>query len=96
MITKDAYKLKIESEVELVQAKLSEFKARAKITTADARIKYAQQVEALEQKVDDTKAKLKELGNASDDAWVQFKGGVEQAWDGFSTAVSDLAAKFKD
>jgi len=41
-----------------VQAKLSELKAGVKSSAAGARIKYAKQVDELEQKMDITKAKL--------------------------------------
>ncbi len=96
MSTKEAYKQKIEAELELAQAKLAEFKAQAKSSAADARIKHAKQVEELEQKVDATKAKLKELGEASDDAWEQLKVGVESAWGALSAAIRNAAAKFKE
>jgi hypothetical protein len=38
MSTKEAYKQKLEAEVELAQAKLAELKAEAKISAADTRI----------------------------------------------------------
>jgi hypothetical protein len=79
----------------LAQAKLAEFKARAKISTADARIKHAKQVEEIEQRVGATKAKLKELGEASEDAWEQLKDGVESAWGALSVAIRNATAKFK-
>ena len=87
MSTKEAYKQKIEAELELVQAKLAEFKAQAKISTADARIKHAKQVRDIEQKVGATKVKLKELGAASEDAWEQLKDGVESTWGALSVAI---------
>jgi uncharacterized protein YhaN len=96
MSTKEAYKQKIEAELELAQAKLAEFRAQAKSSAADARIKNAKQVEELEQKINATKAKLKELGEASDDAWEQLKVGVESAWGALSAAIRNAAAKFKD
>ena len=95
MSTKEAYRQKIEAEVELAQAKLAELKAQAKSTTADVRIKYAKQVDELERKADATKAKLKELGEASEDAWEHLKGGVDSAWGALSAAVRDTAAKIK-
>ena len=96
MSAKDAYKQKIEAELELAQAKLAEFKAQAKSSAADARIKYSKQVDELEQKINTTKGKLKELGEASDDAWEQLKVGVESAWGSLSAAIRNAAAKFKD
>ena len=96
MSTKEAYKQKIEAELELAQAKLAEFKAQAKSSAADTRIKYAKHFDELEQKVDTTRAKLKELGEASDDAWEQLKVGVESAWGALSAAIRNAAAKFKE
>lgn len=96
MSTKEAYKQKIEAELELAQAQLAEFKARMKNSTADARIKYAKQVDKVEQGVDATKDKLKELGEAGDDTWERFKDGVESAWGALSAAVRDTAADIKD
>jgi hypothetical protein len=52
-------------------------------------------LEELEQKVDITKAKLKELGEADDDVWEQLKVGVESAWDALSAAIQNAAAKLK-
>lgn len=40
MSTKDAYKQKLEAEIEMAQAKLAQLKAHAKNSAADARIKY--------------------------------------------------------
>jgi hypothetical protein len=96
MSTKEAYKQKIEAELELAQAKLDQFKAQAKISTADARIKYAKHVDEIEHRVGATKAKLKELGEASEDAWEQLKDGVESAWGALSVAMRNAAAKFKE
>jgi hypothetical protein len=96
MSTQEAYKQKIEAELELAQAKLAEFKAQAKSSAADARINYAKQIDELEQKVGTTWTKLKELGEASDDAWEQLKEGVENAWATLSAAIRNATAKFKD
>jgi len=96
MSTKEAYKQKMEAELELAQAKLAEFKAQAKSSAADARIKNAKQVDELEEKINATKGKLKELGEASEDGWEQLKIGVESAWGALSTAIRNAAAKFKD
>jgi hypothetical protein len=96
MSTKEAYKQKIEAELELAQAKMAEFKAQAKVSTADARLKHAKQIGEIEQRVSATKAKLKELGEASEDAWEQLKGDVESTWGALSVAIRNAAAKFKE
>ena len=90
MSKKEEYKKKIEAEVELVQAKIAELKDSVKISAAGARIKYAKQIDELEQKMDITKAKLKELGEAGEDAWERLKDGVEGAWASLSAAVRNI------
>lgn len=95
MSTRDAYKQKIEAEVELALAKLAELRAHAKSSAADARIKYAEQVAELERRIDATKTKLQELGEADDDAWEHLKDEVESAWDRLRAAVQNIAAKIK-
>jgi len=96
MSTKEAYKQKMEAELDLAKAKLAELKARADSSAADARIQYAEQFNVLEQKVEATKAKLKELSDASEDGWERLKDGVEASWNALSTAVRHAAAKFKN
>jgi len=93
--TKEAYKQKMEAELELAQAQLAEFRAQAKSAAADAHIEHAKQVDALEEKVGDTKARLHELAEASDDVWEKFKDGVEGSWKSLSAAIRNTAAKFK-
>jgi hypothetical protein len=93
--TKQAYKQKMEAELELAQAKLAEFKAQAKSAAADTQFEHVKQVDELEEKVGDTKAKLHELAAASDDVWGKFKDGVESSWKSLSVAVRNTAAKFK-
>ncbi len=95
MDTQEAFKQKVEAEVELAQAKLAELKAQAKSSVADAQIKYAEQAAELEQKVEATKAKLKEVSEAGAEGRERLKGGMESAWSSLSTAVRDTIAKFK-
>lgn len=95
MSMKAAYKQKIEAELELAQAKLAELKARAKSSTADVRIKYAKQADEFEKKFDVAKVKLKELGEAGEDAWDHLKDGVENAWGALREAVQNTDPKSK-
>ena len=80
MSTKDTHKQKIEAEIELAQTQLAKLKAQAKSYAADPLIIYTKQVDELEQDVDATRVKLKELVEDSGDDWEQFRGGVESAW----------------
>jgi hypothetical protein len=95
MSKKDAYKQKIEAELELVQVKLAEYKARSKIYAADVHIKYIEHVDELEHMYEVTKTKLKNLDEAGEEKWEHFKDDVESAWNALSASVKDVAEKFK-
>lgn len=69
MSIQEAYKKKAEAELEIAQARLGEFQAKAKSFTDDVRLKYAEQINNLEQGIETAKLKLKELGDAGEDAW---------------------------
>jgi len=58
MNTKEAYKQKIEAELELVQANLKVLKAKAKIAGADMQISYSKEIETLEKNYHNVKSKL--------------------------------------
>jgi Fe-Mn family superoxide dismutase len=90
MSKKEEYRKKIEAEVELVQTKLAEWKASIKSTAAGARIKYAKQMEEVEQKMTAMKARLKELGEAGEDSWEQLKDGVQSSWDSLSASIRGM------
>jgi flagellar biosynthesis chaperone FliJ len=96
MSTLDAYKQKVEAELELAQAKLVTLKAEAGNAAADAQIKYAEQIDHLENGVASAKAKLSELSTAGEEAWEHLKDDAESAWQSLSVAVKNATAKLKD
>lgn len=93
--TKEAYKEKIEAEVDLAQAKLAELKAQARSSTADARIEYDEQIDKLLQKVEATRDKLKELGESGEDSWEQLKDSIEHTWNSLNSTIRDAVARLK-
>ena len=95
MNMKEAYKQKVEAELDLAQAKLAEMQARVKTASLDTHNSYYEQVSELERKYDTAKVRLKELGDASDTAWEHLKDGVENAWESLSASIRDTTNKFK-
>jgi prophage DNA circulation protein len=96
MNLKEAYKKKAVAELELAQAKLAELRAKAKNINAEAHLNYAKQLDDFEHGIETAKGKLKELGEAGEDAWEKLKDGVESALRSSSAALRDLADKIKD
>ena len=81
MNTRDAYKQKIESELELVKANLEVLKARAKSASADIQIANAQEIETLEENYNIVQSKLSEIAEVSEGAWEHLKKDIEKSWD---------------
>ncbi len=92
MSTKEAYKQKIDAELEVVQAKLARIKAQGTDFTGDARINHAKHVKELEQKLDLTKAKLSELEKADEHVWEQLRDGFEDIWTSLQTTIEESVA----
>lgn len=87
MTTKDAYKQKIEAELELVKANLDVLKAKAKSTTADIRISYYKEIETLQNDYSVVQAKLNELSNES---WEHLKEEMKDSWDSLHTYTKKI------
>ena len=96
MSEKIAFHEKINTELEIVQQRFDEFKAQAKLLKIDTQINlHAKHVEDLEQKVNATKAKLKELHEADDDTWEMLKDGVENTWTDLQSTLQNTVTTFK-
>ena len=81
MDTKDAYKQKIEAELELVKANLDALKAKAKSASADMQITQSKEIESIEENYAQVQAKLSELGEVGEGAWEHLKTDIQKSWD---------------
>jgi hypothetical protein len=96
MSTKDEYIEKIDTELEVVQARFNEFKAQEKQLKDDSRLEHAKLVAELQRKADATRAKLKELGEADDNAWELLMDGMENTWSDLQSTLENTVTTFKD
>ena len=95
MATKDAYRKKLEAQLAQWDAKLDLWSANASKATADARIKYENELESLKGKRAAAHKKLEELGTRGESAWEDMKDGLEKVWDDMGKAMDKVAARFK-
>lgn len=96
MNTKDAYKQKIEAELELAKAHLDVLKAKAKGLSADVNLEYVKKINEMEDSYAVVKSKLHELGEASESTWENLKVETQNAWDSLSANVKSAIAKIKE
>jgi hypothetical protein len=95
MSLRDAYRQKMEAQIEEQRARLELLKAKAKRAVADGKLMAYEELAEAERNFDLAKARLKELGAASEGAWEDMKSGVEGAWASLKAAGEKAADKFK-
>ena len=96
MRNRDAYKKKIYTELEIVQARFAEFKSKGQNLDTATRARHNRHVEKVEQHIIATAAKLKELNAAHDDAWEELIDGMENTWTVLQSTLEDAVTSFKD
>ena len=94
MSLRDAYRLKIEAQIDELNARLALARAKAKKLAAEGKIVTSEELADAERKLAAVKGKLTSLGNASEGAWSEMKGGVGKAWGDLRDAAKRAFDKF--
>ena len=96
MTAKTAYLRKMEAQLEAWEADISELRARAEQASAELRVEYNEQLEALQKNQRAAREKLDEVEQASDEAWEDLRTGAEATWEDLKTAVERAASRFME
>jgi hypothetical protein len=94
MKTKKEYIDSLTSELKEWSAQIDVMAARTENAAGDLKLKYAEELDALRAKQDDAIEKLKELEDASDDAWVTVKETADKVWVDLRSGLADITSKF--
>lgn len=95
METKEAYKQKLEANLKEWVAQINLLAAKAENVGADAKLKYAQELDKLRDKQHQASEKIKELEAATGETRVKVKDTADKLWDELKTGVANTVAKFK-
>ena len=95
METKEAYKKKLKAQLAEWQAQINLLAAKTENKAADVSIKYARELDELRSKQRKLSDKVKELEQASGDAWQDIKGNTDQLWNDLKTGIASAISKFK-
>ncbi len=95
MNEKALYQQKMQARLDEWKAEIAKLKAKASGASADVQLDVNKQIKVLERNLEEGKAKLSEIAEASEGAWESIKDGVESAWDSLKSAATDAASKFK-
>ena len=95
MKTKDEYIESLASELKEWSAQIDALTAKAEAAAQQAKLDYAEELDALRVKQQAAKAKMQELQEHSGDAWESVKASADKIWDEFRVGLANAAAKFK-
>jgi chromosome segregation ATPase len=95
MTTRDEFIETLKSKIDEWNAEITRLEAKAQKAGAEAKERYAEQINEMRKFRDDAEARLNEIMGASHDTWEKRRGELEQAWhdirDGFSRAWSRVS-----
>lgn len=92
---RDAYLEKLHAKIDEWNADIDKLKAKKAQVEADARIEYEQQIDALKSKRREIEGKLAELKQSGEEAWGDFKAGLDIALDSMNEAVKSAMSRFR-
>ena len=95
MDEKQAYRKMAQAELDLLQARLEELKAKARLAEAGAEVNLQRQIGELKAKREAAWDKLVQIDQAGHDAWRELKEGLNRALGELKAALDQAAARFK-
>jgi predicted nucleic acid-binding Zn-ribbon protein len=94
-MSREDFVIKLKEKIDLWNADLDRLQAKADQTSAEARVKYQQQIEDLQEKRRALEEKIAQLRGAGEGAWEDIRTGMEIAWGSMSEALSSALQRFK-
>ena len=95
MSNREALKKKLEADLNLAKVKLTEFKAKIKKAAGGVHAENARRIDALEQRIEEARARLHELNQTQDSVPEQLIDGVEDAWRALQDSLQDAISTFE-
>jgi predicted nuclease with TOPRIM domain len=92
---KKAYEEKYQAKLDEWRAEIDKLSAKARQSSADARIRYQEEIEKLKKRRSDAETRLEEMRKSSGEAWRDLKGGADNAWDEVERAFKQAMTRFR-
>ena len=95
MEIQDAYKQKMAAQLKEWSAQIDLLEAKMENAGADMKVRRAKELHELRAKQHAASEKMKELGKASGEAWLQVKETADKIWEDLKAGVAEAHSKFK-
>ena len=93
---KETYQQKIQEQLDEWRADIDRLKEKAKNAKAESKLKYQENIDKLELKMNEGKSKLKDLKESSAEAWDALKDGADSIWDTMKATFAEVREKLTD
>jgi hypothetical protein len=93
--TRDAYVNRIKAQLDEARKQIDAFQERARGMKAEAAGSFRQQIETLRREERYAQARLRELSDASAEAWGSLRQGLDEASESLRRAVTRAANDFR-
>ena len=88
------YKEKLDAQLKEWNAQINLLEAKLENMGADMRLKRAEELEALRTKQHAAAEKMKELAQASGEAWEHAKVSADKMWADMKAGINEISKKF--
>ena len=87
MTTRDEFVAQMQTKLSEWNDQIREFEIKSRAAEIEARQRYHVQIAELRSKRDRAVRKLREIQNASDDAWEELRNGAQEIWNDVNETV---------
>lgn len=94
MENKEAYRKKIEAQLDEWKAQAEQIRAKMKKKQAETKIDYSDTLDELDKRQDLARNKLDELKRSSGEAWSDIREGMEEAAESLKDSIQKARTKF--
>ena len=98
METKDSYSKKMKAKFDDLNDKWNvernKLEAKAQKAKVEVKKKFEEQLKTLQNRREKMRQKLDQVDTASEDAWKDFKEGVDNAWKSLNEAIKKARSHF--
>ncbi len=95
MDTKEAYREKVNAQLREWNAQIKLLAAKMDNAKADAKLKYAKELNDVKAKCDEASSVLKNLEKMSAEVWEKSKESTEKLWGNLKTGIDQALSKLK-
>lgn len=95
MTKRDEYIEKLKAQLDVWNAEVTKWEAKAKSAQADVRTEYEKQLEVIRRQRSQAMERMRQVQAASGDAWLDLVRGADEAWAKMREAFEKARSQFR-